>query len=52
MSSMEDWKDLQKRTEVCKKDGKYYLKGHPERLFYSYEEARNASKLIRDLIVH
>ena len=52
MSSMKAWQDLQERTEVCEKDGKYYLKGHPERLYCNYEEARNASKLIRDLIVH
>ena len=52
MSSMKDWQDLQERTEVCEKDGKYYLKGYPERCFYSYEDACKASKQIRNLIVH
>ena len=51
MSNWKDWDELRNSTEVCEKNGKYYLKAHPERLYETHEEASQISKGIRDMIV-
>jgi len=51
MSNWKDWSEHQANTEVCEKDGKYYLKGNPKLLYDSYEEAKKSSDFWRKLIV-
>ena len=51
MSNWKDWSEHQANTEVCEKDGKYYLKGNPKFLYDSYEEAKKSSDFWRNLIV-
>jgi hypothetical protein len=51
MSNWKDWSEHQANTEVCEKDGKYYLKGNPKLLYDSYEEAKKSSDFWRNLIV-
>lgn len=51
MASMEAWLDFCKRTEVLEKNGKFYLRNSPERLFDTYEEAKKLSEGLRNLIL-
>lgn len=51
MCSMEAWQKHRNNTEVCEKDGKHFLKAHPEILYESYEEAHEVSERLRNLIV-
>lgn len=51
MCSMEAWKRHLDDTEVCEKNGQYYLKTTPEKLYGSYEEAHEYSEFLRNIII-
>lgn len=50
MSNRKDWQKFQSDTEICEKNEKYYLKSHPEYLYNSYEEAKEASDFLRSVV--
>lgn len=50
MSSRKDWQEWMDATEVHEKNGNFYL-GSTLRIKYdSYEEAKNASEILREII--
>lgn len=48
---MEAWQAWRDKTEVREKDGKYYLKGIPKLIYDTFEEAKEVSETLRDMIV-
>lgn len=37
-------------TEVCEKDGMYYLRNSLNQVFYAYEEAKECSDFPREIV--
>ena len=50
MSSRKDWQEWMKATEIHEIDGKFYLGSNLKIKYDSYEEAKNASETLREII--
>lgn len=50
MSSWEAWKRHRDNTEVVESNGKYHLKGMPDIIYGTYEEAQEKSEFLRSII--